>query len=161
MSNNCKIFKRISKNDWRKSQSIRRSITIKIISQENSLLISWFYCSLKILIKSARVKKCFLNLRNRFESRIKSKSKRIVWRCHSLIKFITFFMLFCWNYIIIELTTRMRMSSCKFQIWWMMMSYKRLRRFLIELRSERIIYDIKFNEQNEVMNIINDFSKTS
>ena len=160
-SSSCKVFEWISKNDWRKSQNIRRSITIKIINQENSLSTSWFCCSLKILIKSVRVKRCSLSLRNRFESRIKSKNRRIVWRCHSFIEFITFFMFFCWNHIIIKLTTRTRMNSCKFQIWWIMMNYKKLRRLLIELRSERMIYNIKLSEQNEMMNTINDFSKAS
>ena len=42
-----------------------------------------------------------------------------------------------------------------------MMSYEKLKRLLIELRSERMIYDIKLNEQNEMMNIINNFSKIS
>ena len=42
-----------------------------------------------------------------------------------------------------------------------MMSYKKLRKLLIELRLEKIIYDIKLSEQNKMMNIINDFSKMS
>ena len=43
----------------------------------------------------------------------------------------------------------------------MMMNYEKLKRLLIKLRSEEMIYDIKLSEQNEMMNIINDFSKTS
>ena len=43
----------------------------------------------------------------------------------------------------------------------MMMSYEKLRRLLIKLRSEEMIYNIKLNEQNEMMNIINNFSKMS
>ena len=42
-----------------------------------------------------------------------------------------------------------------------MMSYEKLKRLLIKLRSEKMIYDIKLNEQNEMINIINDFSKTN
>ena len=43
----------------------------------------------------------------------------------------------------------------------MMMSYKKLRRLLIEQEFKEIIYDIKLNEQNKIMNTINDFSKIS
>ena len=42
-----------------------------------------------------------------------------------------------------------------------MMNYEKLKRLLIKLRSEEMIYNIKLSEQNEIMNIINDFSKTS
>ena len=43
----------------------------------------------------------------------------------------------------------------------MMMNHKKLRKLLIELRLEKMIYDIKLSEQNKMMNIINDFSKKS
>ena len=52
-----KSLKKVSKNDYRKPQNIKQSITIKIKNQKNSLLTSWFYCSLKISIKSVQVKK--------------------------------------------------------------------------------------------------------
>ena len=42
-----------------------------------------------------------------------------------------------------------------------MMSYEKLKRLLIESRSEKMIYDIKLSEQNEMMNTINDFLKMS
>ena len=42
-----------------------------------------------------------------------------------------------------------------------MMSYEKLRRLLIKLRLEKMIYNIKLSEQNEMMNIINNSLKIS
>ena len=41
------------------------------------------------------------------------------------------------------------------------MSYEKLRKLLIKSKSEEMIYDIKLNEQNKMMNTINNFLKTS
>ena len=39
------------------------------------------------------------------------------------------------------------------------MSHKKLRRLLIKLKLKKIIYNIKLNEQNKIINIVNAFSK--
>ena len=42
-----------------------------------------------------------------------------------------------------------------------MISYEKLKRLLIKSKSEKIIYDIKLNKQNKMINTIKIFSKIS